>query len=132
MIALSQMLAAGALASLVAFGGGYLVGRGDGRDIEVAAQSRADRVEEAAEQKLQAERDRQTRENRHGEISRQGAVREIYRETQKIVDRPVYRNVCFDGDGVRLLDQGVENANGENRPVAADSPAKIHENSSQF
>lgn len=29
-------------------------------------------------------------------------TREIVRETVKLVDRPVYRNVCLDDDGLRL------------------------------
>lgn|SRR5574343_2005428 len=30
--------------------------------------------------------------------------RVIERETQKVIERPVYRNVCTDADGLRLLE----------------------------
>lgn len=127
MIALPHMLAAGAIGVMIAGGAGYFIGRSDGRDIELAAQARADRAAATAERELQAVRDRLVRENRDAETHRQSNVREIYRETQKIVDRPVYRNVCIDSDGVRLLDQGVENANGAHRPVAPGGAAEVQQ-----
>lgn len=121
MIALSQMLAAGALAGLVAFGGGYLVGRGDGRDIEVAAQSRADRAAAVVEEKLQARVDTAEAAAATAESARQTSHREIVREVPKIIDRPVYRSVCTDVDGVRLLNRAVSAANGQGGPGAADA-----------
>lgn len=29
----------------------------------------------------------------------------VYRETEKIIDRPVYRSECLDADGVQLIDR---------------------------
>ncbi len=46
------------------------------------------------------------------DVRRETIVREITREVPKIIDRPVYRSVCIDADGVRLLDRAVEAANG--------------------
>lgn len=46
------------------------------------------------------------------DVARQTIVREITREVPKVIDRPVYRNVCIDADGVRLLGRAVEAANG--------------------
>ncbi len=46
-------------------------------------------------------------------VARETTVREITREVPKIIDRTVYRNVCIDADGVRLIRRGVEAANGE-------------------
>ena len=46
------------------------------------------------------------------DVQRQTIVREITREVPRIIDRPVYRNVCVDADGVRLIGRAVEAANG--------------------
>lgn len=46
------------------------------------------------------------------DVARQTIVREITREVPKVIDRPVYRNVCIDADGVRLIGRAVEAANG--------------------
>lgn len=45
-------------------------------------------------------------------VQRETLVREITREVPKVIDRPVYRNVCVDADGLRLLTRAVEAANG--------------------
>jgi hypothetical protein len=34
----------------------------------------------------------------------------IYRETVKLVDRPVYRNVCLDADGLRIINAAKNGA----------------------
>jgi len=49
-------------------------------------------------------------------VQRETVVREITREVPKIIDRPVYRNVCVDADGVRLIDRAVDAANGRGAP----------------
>ncbi|HEX7873044.1 MAG TPA: hypothetical protein VF475_09045 [Sphingobium sp.] len=46
------------------------------------------------------------------DVHRETIVREITREVPKIIDRPVYRNVCIDADGVRLIERAVATANG--------------------
>lgn len=46
------------------------------------------------------------------DVQRETIVREITREVPKVIDRPVYRNVCVDVDGVRLIERAVEAANG--------------------
>lgn len=46
------------------------------------------------------------------DVQRETIVREITREVPRIIDRPVYRNVCVDADGVRLIGRAVEAANG--------------------
>ncbi len=38
-------------------------------------------------------------------------TREIYHEAVRIVDRPIYRSLCIDADGGRLLDRARANAN---------------------
>lgn len=46
------------------------------------------------------------------DVQRETIVREITREVPKVIDRPVYRNVCVDADGMRLIERAVEAANG--------------------
>lgn len=46
------------------------------------------------------------------DVQRETIVREITREVPKVIDRPVYRNVCIDADGVRIIGRAVEAANG--------------------
>lgn len=40
-------------------------------------------------------------------------TRIIHDETTRIIERPVYRSICVDADGVRLLDRAVASANRE-------------------
>jgi hypothetical protein len=63
----------------------------------------------------QLEAERQQLEN-----FRQSAVREIYHETAKIIERPVYKTVCIDQDGVNLLDRAADVASGH--PTAQGEP----------
>jgi hypothetical protein len=58
------------------------------------------------------------------EAVRGETVREIYREVAKIVDRPVYRNVCLDADGLRILSSAAATANGVDRPETVVSPSQ--------
>lgn len=43
---------------------------------------------------------------------RQAAVREIDHETTTVIERPVYKNVCVDADGVSLLDRAQDISSG--------------------
>ncbi|MEO7469417.1 MAG: hypothetical protein ABIV36_20605 [Sphingobium limneticum] len=130
MIGKSYIVLAAALAACAAGMGGFLYGTGVGVAQEQAAQKRADDAHRAAVEKLQRQIDASTVRAQTAEYARQGNVREIYHESQKIVDRPVYRNVCVDADGVGLLDRAAATANsedlwgisGDTRPIA-DSPA---------
>jgi hypothetical protein len=56
-------------------------------------------------------------ERQNLENLRASAVREIYHDTSKIIERPVYQNVCIDSDGVKLLDRAQSIASGR---VSAD------------
>lgn len=126
-----SLLAAASCACLVSLISGFSYGVHVGADQEQAAQKRADDAREAERAKLQAQIDASAQQHQATEYARQGAVREIYHESQKVIDRPVYRNVCLDADGVGLLDRAAATANGE--PVAnaagtaaapADGPAQ--------
>lgn len=126
MIGRSHLVLAAALAACAAGMGGFLYGTGVGVAQEQAAQKRTDDAHRAATEKLQGQIDASTLRAQTAEYARQGNVREIYHESQKIVDRPVYRNVCVDADGVGLLDRAAATANsedlwgisGDTRPIA--------------
>jgi hypothetical protein len=130
MIGRSHLVLATALAACAAGMGGFLYGTGVGVAQEQAAQKRAEDAHLAATEKLQGQIDASTVRAQTAEYARQGNVREIYHESQKIVDRPIYRNVCVDDNGVGLLDRAAATANsedlwgisGDTRPIA-DRPA---------
>lgn len=114
-------LAAGSLLLAIAAGaGGYFHGLEVGRD-------RAERKQNEAIASANAERDRlrvrmeQTSHNHLlAEQARETTQREIIRESVKILDRPVYRNIVADDDGVRLLDRAADNANAKRAGASAD------------
>ncbi|MFT3967098.1 MAG: hypothetical protein QM690_14555 [Sphingobium sp.] len=97
--------------------GGFAYGTRVGTVMEQAAQKRADDAAEKVRQQLQAQIDASATQHQSAEYARQEQVREIYRETNTITERPIYSSICVDADGVRLLDRAAAVANGE--PVAA-------------
>lgn len=109
---------AGPLVALVL---AYGAGRMDGSRIEQGAQLRADRAADKERVKWQGEIEASAVAAEAQEHNRQSDVREIYRETQKIIERPVYSTICLDADGVRLLDVATDNANGKRLPAPVDA-----------
>ncbi|MEE4451457.1 hypothetical protein [Novosphingobium resinovorum] len=123
MIGLSHLALAGALAACVAGISGFAYGTRVGAAQEQAAQKRADDAAEAERAKRQSQIDAGAQAHQSAEYERQANVREIYHESQKVIERPVYRNVCVDADGVGLLDRAVATANGEGLAGAAGDAA---------
>jgi len=114
---MSIRLALGAALAACLIGiAGFAYGVHVGAAQEQAAQKRVDDARETEQRKLQVQIDASAQQHQADEYARQGAVREIYHESQKVIDRPVYSNVCLDADGVGLLDRAAATANGE--PVA--------------
>lgn len=122
MISLSNLALAGALAACI---GGFAYGTRVGAAQERAAQQRADAAADAERRKLQDQIDASAERHQAAEYARQSNVREIYHESQKVIERPVYRNVCVDADGVGLLDRAasIANAEGVGRPAGAPAVA---------
>lgn len=112
MLGASHLAMAGALAACLAGIAAYVHGVGVGEARELAARKRADDAAEAVRRQLQGQIDATAQQHQAAEYARQSNVREIYHESQKIIERPVYRNVCIDADGVRLLDAAAATANG--------------------
>lgn len=126
MIGGSHLAMAAALAACAAGMGGFVYGTGVGVAQEQAAQKRADDAREAERKRLQGLIDASSEAAQAKEYARQGSVREIYHESQKVIERPIYRTVCVDVDGVGLLDRAAATANsedlwgvaGDTRPIA--------------
>lgn len=102
----------GAVIGLLALIGAFFYGQGVGKAkcerSHLAAQAEANHKRDlqiAAAQDADAELAEQ-------DVARETIVREITREVPRIIDRPVYRNVCVDADGVRLIRRAVGAANG--------------------
>lgn len=125
MISLSHLALAGALAACAAGIGGYFHGVGVGVDQERSAQMRALAEADKVRKQLQAQIDASAEQFQSNEYARVANVREIYHESQKIIERPVYRNVCIDAAGVGLLDRAAATANGENLAPASGDAASV-------
>ena len=104
---------AGALAAIALLAGVYAFGRSDGRAIEVAKQVATEAAVKVEREKREGGVDQVGAGAAKLEQNRQSSVKEIYHESTTVTERPVYRNVCVDADGVRLLDRAAVVANGE-------------------
>ncbi len=113
MIGFSHLAMAGALAACATGIGGYFHGVRVGIAQEQAAQHRADAAAAKVRAELQGQIDRSATAFQTAENTRQSSVREIYHESQKIIERPVYSAVCVDADGLGLLDRAAAIANGD-------------------
>lgn len=123
MIGISHLALAGALAACIAGIGGFAYGTRVGVAQEQAAQKRAEDAADAQRAMLQARIDAGAARHQSAEYARQANVREIFHETQKVIERPVYRNVCIDADGVGLLDRAADAANGKGLGIVAGAAA---------
>lgn len=101
-----------AIGVLLALVGAFFYGQGVGKaKCEVAYARAADKARIKRDATI---RDAQEQDaiGAAANIERETIVREITREVPKIIDRPVYRNVCVDDAGLRLIDRAVDAANG--------------------
>lgn len=103
MIPFQSHLIVGALAAAVAFGSGWTVQgwRRDAADLE--------RQEDAAELvRLRARTADKASETHEVFKERERVVYQVITETvDRIVERPVYRNICLDPDGLRALSDAI-------------------------
>ncbi len=101
-----------AIGVLLALMGAFFYGQSIGKaKCEVAYARAADKARAQREVVLGAAQ-QQDAIGAAANIERETIVREITREVPKIIDRPVYRNVCVDDAGLRLIERAVEAANG--------------------
>jgi hypothetical protein len=112
MFGLSPYLLGGtALAIALAFGGGYWKGSSATAN---SYQVKIDKLQLDAVAQLQKTREawqQQADEAAKSLEKDRGQTRTVYRtitqQVDKIVDRPVYRNVCLDADGLRLANAAL-------------------------
>ncbi|ESQ82407.1 hypothetical protein AEAC466_17445 [Asticcacaulis sp. AC466] len=97
----------------------YAFGRHDGQSIEIAAHAREEQAAESVRAEKQAEINLLTADAAASEQKRQGAVKEIYHEKERVIqaDPLVYSARCVDADGVRLLTRATAIANGQSSPA---------------
>ncbi len=100
------------LALLVA---AFFAGDKIGANRVIARQAKVAARIEAARVRIDAQGHRLARAAAARNAQREIVTREIYRALPTTVDRPVYRNLCIDDDGVRLLERAAANANGVDR-----------------
>lgn len=98
---------------------GYLHGLDVGRQREEAVTRKSIDAANAARDRLRTLIEQAVLKHLEAEQARQSTQREIVRESERVVERPVYRSQCVDADGVRLLDRAAANANGEPAAVSA-------------
>lgn len=113
MIPNPYVILGGALGALLLLIGAYLAGRSDGKAIQVGRQAAIEAAvakERAAHEKVV---DDGNAAGQTQETARATNTKEVYHEVEKITERPVYRNVCVDADGVRALERAATIANGE-------------------
>ncbi|WP_189338381.1 hypothetical protein [Sphingobium sp. SCG-1] len=119
----SGYLAAGALALAAMTGAaGYFHGLDTGRSRERLASLQDVAKANAARDRLRGAIEQESIHHLSADQARRDTVREIIRESHQVTARPVYRNVCIDADGVRLLDRAQAAANGRD-PGAPEGPA---------
>jgi len=84
--------------------------RADAKDkqrIEVQLELRRTQEKAASAASTGFEQDRSKNENR---------TRTVYVKVDKIIDRPVYRTMCVDADGLRLLNGAIGRADDAGEP----------------
>lgn len=114
-------LIGGGIAAIALIAGTFFYGQSVGRaKCEVAYARQAEKDRAALEKRIEGAQ-AQDAVAAAADVQRETIVREITREVPRIIDRPVYRNDCADGDGVQLIKRAVEAANG--RGTAGGGPA---------
>lgn len=101
-----------ALGALALIAGAFFYGRHVGYDECDAAHLKAAAVAQDKREKQIGQAQTGDAKAAEADVQRETIVREITREVPKVIDHPVYRNVCVDADGVRLIARAVEAANG--------------------
>jgi len=66
---------------------------------------------------LAADKASEAHEEAKAEIKTQ--IQVVYRDAEKIIERPVYRNVCFDDAGLQLIARAIGNPATPSQPTPA-------------
>jgi hypothetical protein len=59
--------------------------------------------------------------NAHEKVKQVAKVREriVVQEVERVIEKPVYRNVCMDDDGLRILSDDIASRNASGKPAPA-------------
>jgi len=101
----------GALGGLALLGGAYAYGDSNGANRVIARNAKAEAKAVAAMEKGRLAIETVSSRLSEARRDQDTQFRTIYHEATKIIERPVYRNICVDADGMRLLDRARETAN---------------------
>ena len=82
----------------------YQKGRDD-MTLEISNRLKEEAIKKAKEQRAQSE------QYQDQKAEREEKERIRYVRVQKIVERPVYRNVCIDADGVSVINAAIADGN---------------------
>lgn len=116
------------IAAAAAFAGGAWIGHGltaasYQKDVIAEQIARIEAIKKAADavQAAAVEANHHAQELEKARAQREIVYRTITKEVDKIVDRPVYRNVCLDDDGLRVINDALrgEAASDTGQPDAA-------------
>lgn len=113
-------LAAGIFSAITAFYGAWQVQdwRYTAKDkARIEAEAKA-KEENAVKQDKAAERHEATKE-----IIRTQFI-PVIKEVERVIEKPIYRNVCLDSDGLRIIQNALGTANVDGQPAPAVPPAK--------
>jgi hypothetical protein len=101
------------IAPLVIGIGAYFYGVGVGKDSCAAKQLKVERKQVVQQTKTLGQAQATDQKAADADGVRKETVREIYREVPKLIaGAPIYRSVCIDAAGVRILGNAVAAANG--------------------
>ena len=94
---------AAALAGLLVFGSAWKIQdwRFDSKEKE-----RLEQVQEAKRMREKRVVTASANYEKKKEVTRVKYVK-VIEEVEKIVDRPVYKNICLDDDGIKLINDGI-------------------------
>ena len=92
-----------ALAGVLAFGSAWKIQdwRFDAKEKE-----RLEQVQEAKQMREKQISAASANYEKKKEVTRVKYVK-VIEEVEKIVDRPVYKNICLDEDGIKLINEGI-------------------------
>lgn len=120
------------IVAAAAFAAGAWIGHGMTaasyrKDIIAEQGAKIEAIKKAADAVHQAavEADQHAQELEKARAQREIVYRTITKQVDKIVDRPVYRNVCLDDDGLRVINDALrgEAAADPGKPATAVSGA---------
>ena len=88
----------------------YKIGEDHEKALVVLAQTKANAVAKVEYTKI-------VKEDDNDRVQTQIVYKTITKYVDRIIDRPVYSNVCFDNDGVQLYNDSIEGTNPGESPT---------------